>query len=236
MAYKYCCNQECTRGFTGVSRDEGGICPSCGGKIHGRTSLKIREGIENVRQIGRETANIGKRIGRKRMRQGLKGLIGGALITAGGFGIYNHFSGPEYLRGRELDRKAGYILDNIPSEGTLELELDNNTKVKVYTTERIPEGLYIQLDNRITFVSESWDYCFGNSYGDARNLDEINVLVNGKWEKIERERIEDYASWQAKYEELTERAYDKISAVRNKEFEDIKKSLDDTAQELFRQK
>jgi len=111
---KYCPNDTCNRSFFGILDNEarnGKYCSECGSSIDYASKLRFRR---NIGEFKNDVQNLGRKIGRKRMKQGLIGLLAGAAIGAsiffGSNKYSNHVNSPEYLRARELDKKAIQIM------------------------------------------------------------------------------------------------------------------------------
>ena len=187
---KRCYNNSCLRSFTGIQKEEGIYCPQC--------DFYVGIGASMVMPL----RNLGRKIGRKKMKKGLIGLLIGSGATTAGFGIHDYITSPKYGRARELDRKVAYIIPRDSSDDNYSIY---NQKIKVGVSYLSKESLHLNLhiellDDNITFFSEPWNL-FAN--GDARNL--YKMVINGL--TFKKEKINNYDHWQQLYEGLIDKIY-----------------------------
>ena len=207
---KYCPKEGCSGSFIGIPDNEardGKYCPGCGSSIDYALKLRLKR---NIGEFKNDVQNLGRKIGRKRMKKVLIGLLAGVSLTVGGLSVFNGYSNivnsAEYLRASELDKKAIQIM---PYNGSTSYQLDGGNNVIVY---RAPGArLSLSINDKIRLLSEDWVVSGpegGTSAGDARNLAILRIRLGNEWVTIPRSEIVDYNSWQAAYEGLIDKLSD----------------------------
>ncbi len=222
---RYCINDRCKGNFIGISEKEKN-CPYCNSTIHTRFGLELNE-------IKNDVKNLGNKIGRKRMKQGLIGLLAGSAITVGSYFGYEHINTLEYKRGKELDKKIAYIWPYERTKYTLDdkdviLEAKRDFNIFIDC-----KRMHLTLDN-IEFVSEPWScvipplilippfFISGlDTYReDARNLSKL--ISDGNI--FEKNGISDYEFWQKTYEDLIEKLAENKSQMLEKHKERLQEA------------
>jgi len=160
------------------------------------------------------------------MKQGLIGLIGGVgLATAvylGVSGYQSHVNSPEYLRGRELDGKASYIMPEWNKLQTFDID---GKKVEVSNIGRDSpyRRLMLTVNNKIKLMS---GYSASSS-GWRRKLDVLELRLNdgNEWLTLTNNNIKDYEYWQAIYETLIGKIAEEKAEILNENIEEAKLDL-----------
>jgi len=204
---KYCSNDKCSYSYLGIEgRTEN--CPTCESDAYTTSEAKFREFLRDAKKVK-------SKITRRRMKQGLVGLIAGTAIT------FAAFNAPNVIRtmkhNGELDAKAKSIIIDRSYAKDIQIDEDTQATASVAYDGKTFRRLQISTNGSKRYVSQWWHTSKGDvtvfDDGDARVLDKIVERMGFRWENTEV-TPEDSVEYESLIEQIAEKLPERKREIR----------------------